>query len=139
LSDGGVYPEPGKVNAVERAVDPTTGTLGIELLFANPQLILRPGQYGRVRVLIEEKPGALLVQQRAVQELQNLYNVAVVEGTKVAFRTVKVGLRVDNMWVIEEGLKLGDKVVVEGLQRIQDGMTVTPKPAPAAPAAGEAK
>jgi membrane fusion protein (multidrug efflux system) len=145
LADGSKYPQTGRVNTVERAVDPTTGTLGLELVFPNPDQILRPGQFGRVRILLETRPGALLVPQRAVQELQNLYSVAVVEGDKVAFRNVKVGQRVESLWVIEEGLKPGDKVVVEGLQRIQEGMTVAARPAPAAnqagaaPTAGEAK
>ena len=148
LADGSVYPHPGKVNVIDRAVDATTGTLGIQLLYPNPDLLLRPGQYGRARVLLDNKVGALLVQQRAVQELQNLYSVAVVDGSgKVAFRNVKVGPRVDSLWVIEDGLTASDKVVVEGLQRIQDGMTVTAKPAPPMPAstgaatvtAGEAK
>ena len=149
LADGTVYPHTGKVNVVDRAVDPTTGTLGIQLLFPNPELLLRPGQYGRARALLDNKVGALLVPQRAVQELQNLYSVAVVDGSgKVAFKNVKVGPRVDSLWVIEEGLTASDKVVVEGLQRIQDGMTVTAKPAPPVPTpakteavttAGEAK
>ena len=94
-----------------------------------PNSVLRPGQYGRARLLLDTKAGALLVPQRAVQELQGLYSVAVVGADNtVAFRSVKVGQRVDTLWVIEEGLKPGEKVVVEGLQRIQDGMTVTPKP-----------
>ena len=148
LGDGSVYPHPGKVNVVDRAVDPATGTLGIQLQFPNPTLLLRPGQYGRARLLLENKAGALLVQQRAVQELQNLYSIAVVDGGgKVSFKNVKVGPRVESLWVIEEGLSASDKVVVEGLQRIQDGMTVTAKPAPPTPApttpavvtAGEAK
>ena len=84
-------------------------------------------------MLLDTKAKALLVPQRAVQELQNLYSVAVVDAeNKVAFRNVKVGPRVDALWVIEEGLKPGEQVVVEGLQRIQDGMTVAPKPAPGA-------
>jgi membrane fusion protein (multidrug efflux system) len=127
---------------VDRAVDPTTGTLALQLLFPNPSQILRPGQYGRARILLDTRVGALLVQQRAVQELQNLFSVAIVDGGKVAFRNVKVGPRVDDLWVIEEGLKPGEKVVVEGLQRIQDGMTVSAKPAPpaaAGAAAGEAR
>jgi membrane fusion protein (multidrug efflux system) len=133
LSDGTVYPQSGRVATVDRAVDPTTGTLGLQLEFPNPQLLLRPGQYGRARLLLETKPGALLVQQRAVQELQNLYSVAVVGGdNKVALRNVKVGQRVDALWVVEEGVKPGDRVVVEGLQRISDGMIVAPKPAPVA-------
>jgi membrane fusion protein (multidrug efflux system) len=139
LADGTKYPQTGRVNTVERAVDPTTGTLGLELVFPNPDQILRPGQYGRVRILLETKPGALLIPQRAVQELQNLHNVAVVDDSgKVAFRNVKVGQRVDSLWVIEEGLEPNAKVVVEGLQRIQDGMTVSAKPAPAAPAGSAA-
>jgi membrane fusion protein (multidrug efflux system) len=134
LADGTVYPHTGKVSVVDRAVDPTTGTLGIQVLFPNPEQLLRPGQYGRARALLDNRPGALLVQQRAVQELQNLYSVAVVDGSgKVAFKNVKVGPRVDSLWVIEEGLTASDKVVVEGLQRIQDGMTVTAKPAPPIP------
>jgi membrane fusion protein (multidrug efflux system) len=138
LADGTVYPHTGRINSVERAVDPTTGTLGLELAFPNPGSLLRPGQYGKARLLLETKPGALLIPQRAVQELQNLYSVAVVDDAgKVAFRNVKVGPRVDSLWVIEDGLKAGERVVVEGLQRIQDGMTVTAKAAPEKPAAAE--
>lgn len=136
LADGSVYAHTGRVNQVDRAVDPTTGTLGIQLEFPNPDLLVRPGQFGRARLLLDTHVGALLVPQRAVQELQNLYSVAVIGGdNKVAFRNVKVGLRVGSLWVIEEGLKPGEKVVVEGLQRIQDGQTVVSKPAPAEPAA----
>jgi len=132
LADNTVYPEPGKLGPVERAVDATTGTLGVQLEFPNRDLLLRPGQYGRVRLLLETKPNAILVPQRAVQELQNLRSVAVVDSSnKVGFRNVKVGQRVDSLWVVDEGLKPGDKVVVEGLQRIRDGMTVVTKPAPA--------
>ena len=141
LADGTKYPQTGKVGPVERAVDPTTGTLGVQIIFPNPDLILRPGQFGRAKALLEMKPNAMLVQQRAVQELQNLYSVAVVDDSgKVSFRNVKVGPRVESMWVIEEGLKPGERVVVEGLQRVQDGMTVTPKapPAASASAAGQA-
>src|SRR5262245_21576892 len=139
LADGTKYPQTGKVNTVERAVDPSTGTLGMELVFPNPQQILRPGQYGRVRILLDTKRGALLVPQRAVQELQSIYTVAVVDsGNKVAFRTVKVGQKVDSLWVVEDGLKAGEQIVVEGLQRIQDGMTVSAKPAPATPAGSAA-
>ena len=135
LADGSVYPHTGRITVVDRAVDPTTGTLGIQIQFPNPDLLLRPGQYGRARLLLDNKAGALLVPQRAVQELQNLYSVAVVDGSgKVAFRSVKVGPRVDSLWVIEDGLTASDKVVVEGLQRIQDGMTVSAKPAPPMPA-----
>ena len=143
LSDGTKYEHTGKVSLIDRAVDPSTGTLGVQIEFPNPELILRPGQYGRARILIEQKPGAMLVPQRAVQEIQNLYSVAVVgSDNKIAFKNVTVGPRVDSSWVIESGLAAGDRVVVEGLQRVREGMVVTPKPAPpagAAPAAAEAK
>ncbi len=144
LADGTRHPHTGRLGPVERAVDPATGTLGAEFVFPNPEHVLRPGQFGRARVLLETKPGMLLIPQRAVQELQGIYSVAVVDAHgKVAFRNVKVGLRVGTQWVIEAGLTQGDRVVVEGLQRIRDGMTVAPKAAPAdaegAPPAGEAK
>jgi membrane fusion protein (multidrug efflux system) len=141
LADGTIHPETGRLEAVERAVDPTTGTLAVQITFPNPGRLLRPGQYGRARFESEIKKDALLVPQRAVQELQNLYSLAVV-GTdnKVEFRSVKVGPRVDGQWVIEEGLKPGEKVVVEGLQRIRDGATVSPKAvAPAAAGSGAAE
>jgi len=135
LADGTVHPYKGSVDAIERAVDPTTGTLAIQVKFPNPQRVVRPGQYGRARFVSETRAGALLVPQRAVSELQNLFSVAVVGGdNKVAFRNVKVGPRVDGLWLIEEGLKPGEKVVVEGLQKVRDGMVVSPKAVAAAPA-----
>lgn len=133
LADGTVHPRKGRIDAIERAIDPTTGTLAVQFTFPNPGRVVRPGQYGRARFVIETKTGALLVPQRAVTELQNLYSVAVVgAGDKVEFRNVKVGPRVDSLWVIEEGLKPGEKVIVEGLQKVRDGATVSPKPAAAA-------
>jgi membrane fusion protein (multidrug efflux system) len=129
LTDGTVYPYKGRLGTVERAVNPATGTLGVQLIFPNPQQILRPGVYGRVRVLIDEDKNALLVPQRAVQEQQNLYRVAVVNpDNTVAFRSVQVGPRVDTLWVIKEGLKPGEQVVTEGLQSISDGMAVRTTP-----------
>jgi membrane fusion protein (multidrug efflux system) len=131
LADGSTHPQPGTVGPVERAVNSSTGTLGVQLYFPNPDNVLRPGQYGRARLLLETKTGALLVPQRAVQELQNLYSVAIVGGDgKVTFRNVKVGPRVDTLWVVEEGLKPGEQVVAEGLQSLTDGMTVRTKPVP---------
>ena len=134
LADGSAYPHPGSLGTVERAVDAATGTLGLQFVFPNPERILRPGQFGRAKVLLDTRAGALLVPQRAVQEIQGLYSVAVVDSSgKVTFRNVKVGPRVDTLWVIEDGVRQGERVVVEGLQRIQEGMTVAAKPAPAAP------
>jgi len=138
LADGSTYAYPGRVHAIDRAVNTTTGTLGAQLEFPNPKFILRPGQYGRARVLVDMRKGALLVPQRAVQELQNQYSVAVVTPEqKVSFRNVKVGPRVDTHWVIAEGLQPGERVVAEGLQSIRDGMTVHAKPYDASASARE--
>ena len=132
LADGTVYKQAGKLTTVDRAVDPKTGTLGLEITFPNPEQLLRPGQYGRARLLLEMRSNAILIPQRAVMELQNLYSVALVDGGgKVEFRNVKVGPRVDTLWVIDEGLKPGDRVIVEGLQRVKAGDTVNAKPMPA--------
>jgi len=132
LADGTTHSSTGRVGPVERAVNNTTGTLGVQLYFPNPDNVLRPGQYGRARVLLETKQNAMLVPQRAVQELQDLHRVAVVTGgNKVEFRNVKVGPRVDARWVIEDGIKPDDMVVAEGLQAISDGMTVRTKAIPA--------
>lgn len=129
LADGSTYPYKGKFETIERAVDPTTGTLSVQVSFPNPERLLRPGQYGRVRFIAEMKRGALLVLQRAVQEVQNQYSVAVVGADhKVSLRNVKVGPRTGDLWVIEEGLQPGEQVVVEGVQRLKQGMTVKPVP-----------
>jgi membrane fusion protein (multidrug efflux system) len=134
LADGTVYPHVGQFNTIERNIDPTTGTLALQITFPNPEKLLRPGQYGRARFDVDVKKGALLVPQRAVQELQNLYSLAVVGAdNKVTFRNVKVGPRVGSLWVIDEGLKPGERVIVEGLQRVREGAVVRTKPAPASP------
>ena len=140
LSDGTQHPYPGKLIFVDRAVDTQTGTLRVDLAFPNPQRTLRPGLYGKVKAESEVVKNALLVPQRAVQELQGTYTVVVVgEGDKVETRKVKPGQKVGGLWIIQEGLKSGDRVVVEGFQRLRDGMTVVPKPAVApAPATSPA-
>jgi len=131
LADGTVHPHPGRLDVIERAVDATTGTLTIQFKFPNPGGLIRPGQYGRAQFVLETRKGALLVPQRAVQELQNLYSVAVVSSdNKVQFRNVTVGPRVGSLWVITDGLKPGERVVVEGVQKVRDGAPVTPKDAP---------
>jgi membrane fusion protein (multidrug efflux system) len=135
LADGTVHPQKGRLDAIERAVDTTTGTLSLQFRFANPNGLVRPGQYGRVQFVLETKKDALLVPQRAVQELQNLYNVSVVgPDNKLAVKTVTVGPRVGALWVIEKGLDVGDRVVVEGAQRLKPGTIVTAKDAPPADA-----
>jgi membrane fusion protein (multidrug efflux system) len=130
LTDGSVYAQKGKILLADRQVDPNTGTIRIVAAFPNPGNILRPGQYGRVRVETGMKKGALLTPQSAVAQSQGSYQVAVVGGDhKVSMRTVKPGQTVGTMWVIDEGLKPGEQVVVEGLQRVKEGSLVTPKPA----------
>jgi RND family efflux transporter MFP subunit len=129
LDNGTVYPHPGKFVLADRQVDPATGTIRIAAAFPNPGNILRPGQFGRVRATIAVKHGALVVPQRAVTELQGSYQIAVVgKDDKVEIRPVKVGARVGAMWVIEDGVAAGEKVVAEGIQKVRDGVAVKPVP-----------
>jgi len=130
LADGTVHVHKGRLDAIERAVDPTTGTLTGQFSFPNPERLLRPSQYGKARIVTEVRHDAALVPQRAVQEIQGLYNVMVVKpDSTVEQRMVKAGDRVGNLWVIESGLKPGEKVIVEGLQKVQPGVKVTAKTA----------
>jgi RND family efflux transporter MFP subunit len=129
LADGSTYPHDGTFYFADRQVDVSTGAIRLSGLFPNPGNILRPGGYGRVRYVIRTQPDALLVPQRAVSELQGGYQVAVVDrNNKVTIRTVTVGDRVGNQWIITEGLKPGESVVAEGIQKVRSGMQVTPKP-----------
>jgi membrane fusion protein (multidrug efflux system) len=129
LADGSTYPDEGKFYFADRQVDESTGAIRLAGLFPNPNNVLRPGGYAKVRAVIRTQPGALLVPQRAVSELQGGYQVAVVEAdNKVDIRTVTVGDRVDNRWIIASGLNPGDRVVAEGVQRMHTGVHVNPKP-----------
>jgi RND family efflux transporter MFP subunit len=129
LADGSTYPDEGKFYFADRQVDQSTGAIRIAGLFPNPNNVLRPGGYAKVRAVIRTQPGALLVPQRAVSELQGGYQVAVVVAdNKVDIRTVTVGDRVDNRWIIASGLNAGDRVVAEGVQRMRTGVHVNPKP-----------
>lgn len=128
LADGSHYPNKGSFSFADRQVDVKTGTLRLQGLFPNPGNILRPGQFARVRAVTKTRRGALLVPQRAVTELQGSYQVAVVgKDNKIEIRSVKVGERIGPQWIIEAGLKPGERVVVEGIQRVKAGMTVNPK------------
>ena len=134
LADGNVYAHRGKASLPDRQVDVKTGTITIVSYFPNPGNVLRPGQYAKVRATIETLHSALVIPQRAVQELQGTYQVAVVEaGNKVAVRTVKPGVRVGSQWVITSGLNPGEQVIVEGLQKVRSGIVVSPKPIPSEP------
>jgi membrane fusion protein (multidrug efflux system) len=132
LADGSVYPHKGIGLLTNRQVDVTTGSIQIICSFPNPQNFLRPGQFGRLRAAPDTRRGALLVPQQAVTELQGNYQLAVVgPDNKISIRPVKVGNRVGPMWIIESGVKAGERVVVEGLQKVQNGATVKIKQPPA--------
>jgi len=129
LADGSTYPSDGTFYFADRQVNVGTGAIRIAGLFPNPGNILRPGGYGRIRTAVRVQKDALLVPQRAVTELQGGYQVAVVDGeNKVRIRTVKVGDRVGSQWIILDGLKPGERVVAEGVQKIRPGAQVNPKP-----------
>jgi RND family efflux transporter MFP subunit len=129
LADGSTYAHEGKFYFADRQVNENTGAIRIAGLFPNPNNILRPGGYAKVRSVIRTQLGALLVPQRAVSEMQGGYQVAVVGAdNKVDVRTVTVGDRVDNRWIIASGLNAGDRIVVEGVQRMHTGVHVNPKP-----------
>jgi membrane fusion protein (multidrug efflux system) len=129
LSDGSIYPHKGEFTFADRQVDPNTGTIKIASLFPNPGNLLRPGQFARVRAQIGIASGALLVPQRAVVDIQGTYQVAVVgPGNKVDIRPVEVGERVGSLWIISKGLTAGEKIVVEGVQKVKQDMPVVPKP-----------
>ena len=129
FADGTTYPREGRVYAVDRQINPSTGALRVEALFPNPGNALRPGQFARVRVKFDTRKGALLVPKRAVSELQGSYQIVVVgSDNKAHIRPVKVGERSGALWIIEEGLKPGERVVVEGIQKVKEGAAVTPKP-----------
>jgi membrane fusion protein (multidrug efflux system) len=148
LVDGSVYPHQGKVAVFNRQADVTTGTFKVAALFPNPNNLLRPGQFGRIRATMSVAKDALLVPQRAVTEMQGKYLLAVVgPDNKVDIRPVRVGERIGSDWLIAEGLKAGERIIAEGTQKVRPGMTVDPKPfvpaatggaaAPAKPAAKE--
>ncbi|MGB9402981.1 MAG: efflux RND transporter periplasmic adaptor subunit, partial [Candidatus Acidiferrales bacterium] len=129
LADGSIYPHQGKFYFADRQVNESTGAIRLAGLFPNPENILRPGGYAKVRAAVRVQEDALLVPQRAVSELQGNYQIAEVDDqNKVSIRTVKVGDRVGSDWIIADGLKPGERVVVEGVQKVRPGMQVNPKP-----------
>ena len=137
LADGSVYERSGTVYFADRQVNPATGAIRIAGVFANPNNLLRPGGYGRVRASVKTQSGALLVPQRAVMELQGSHQVAVVgSDNKVTIRPVTVGERVGKLWIVTEGLKPGERVVVEGVMKVRDGVAVRAVSADSAKAGG---
>jgi RND family efflux transporter MFP subunit len=129
LADGTTYPQEGQFYFADRQVNQNTGAIQLAALFPNPGNVLRPGQYGKVRAIVRVKQNALLIPQAAVNEQQGSDLVAVVDkDNRVSMRPVQVGERIGTMWVIDGGLKLGDRVVVEGQQNLRPGMAVQTKP-----------
>jgi membrane fusion protein (multidrug efflux system) len=132
LSDGSIYPTKGWFVLADRQVDLKTGTIRVAGAFENPSLVLRPGQFGRVRVVTGVEKRALLVPQRSVVETQGAYSVVVVgPENKASIRPVKTGERVGEMWIITDGIKAGEQVIVEGIQKAREGAIVNPKQATA--------
>ena len=130
LADGTIYQHRGRILLTDRQVDSATGTIRMVAGFPNPGNVLRPGQYGRVRIQTSNQKNALLIPQSAVQELQGGYQVALVDAEKKAnIRPVKVGEKIGTMWVINAGLKTDDQVIVEGVGKVKDGISVVPVPA----------
>ncbi len=129
LADGSVYPHNGKFEFADREVDVKTGAIRLAGLFPNPGNSLRPGQYGRIRAAVSTQNGALLVPQRAVADLQGNNQIAVVDSSNIVhIRTVKLGATVGSRWIVTDGIQAGDRVVAEGLQKVQEGLHVNPKP-----------
>jgi RND family efflux transporter MFP subunit len=128
LGNGEVYPQKGKFYALDRSLDIKTGSIRYYVTFPNPGNVLRPGQFGKVRFVADMKKGAMVIPQEAVNELQGSYQVAVVDANnKVSIRPVKMGERIGALWEVTDGLKPGDKVVVQGVQKAREGSTVTVK------------
>src|SRR5213595_792227 len=128
LGNGELYPKKGKFYALDRSLDPKTGSIRYYVTFPNPGNILRPGQFGKVRFVADMKKGAMVIPQEAVNELQGNFQVAVVgDDNKVSIRPVKMGERIGAMWEVTDGLKPGDKVIVQGWQKVREGSTVTAK------------
>ena len=139
LADGTTYPHKGQILYTDRQVDITTGSIRVASSFPNPDNILRPGQFGRIRAATEVVNDAMVVPQRAVTELQGTYQLAVVgDGNKVSIRSVQVGDRFGDQWIVKSGVKPGESVIVEGLQKVRDGSVVKPKQVSGGAAPGSA-
>jgi membrane fusion protein (multidrug efflux system) len=138
LANGSTYPHKGHIYAINREVDVRTGAILVQAEFPNPGNLLRPGGFGRISAVVRVQQGALLVPQSAVNELQGGYLIGVVgSDNKASVRPVKMAQKVGTMWVVAEGLKPGERVIAEGMQRVRDGMVVNPKPYQENEAAGK--
>jgi membrane fusion protein, multidrug efflux system len=129
LANGTDYPHTGRLYAVNREITVTTGTILVQVSFPNPRNVLRPGGFGKISTVTQIQRGALLVPQRSVSDVQGTYLIAVLgSDNKIAIRPVTPGARVGSMWIIDKGLNPGDQIVVEGIQKVKEGMRVNPKP-----------
>ena len=129
LSNGKAYPQTGRIYAVNREINAGTGTILVQCAFPNPGNVLRPGGFARIKTVVKIQRGALLVPQVAVADVQGKYLIAVVgRDDKVYIRPIEVGQKVDELWLVEKGLKAGERVVAEGIQKVKEGMRVKPKP-----------
>ncbi len=127
LVNGSIYEHKGKADFIGREIDTTTGAMLVQASFPNPQHLLRPGQFAKVKLKVRDIEDAIMIPQRCVMEIQGLYSVFVVStDNKVETREIKVGSKIGSLWLITEGLKIGEKVVFEGLQKVKDGITVNP-------------
>ncbi len=127
LSDGSLYEHKGKIDFADREVDPTAGSMLVQASFPNPDKILRPGQFARVKARVKVIKDGILIPQRCVTELQGMYSVYIVDNSnKVLKRVVKTGPKIKQFWLITEGLKPGEKVIYEGLQKVKEGLIVNP-------------
>lgn len=128
LSDGSLYDHPGRFNFANRQVDPETGTIMFQASFPNPDKLLRPGQFARIKVIMEEVEGGLLIPQRCVKEIQGIHQVYVVNANnEIELKNVKLGIKVGGMWMVENGLAPGETIVLEGLNLVRPGQKVQPE------------
>lgn len=138
LSDGSTFPNKGEFAFADREVDSRTGTIRVAAIFPNPDSILRPGQFARVKALLGTRKDAIVIPQRAVKEVQGRFLVGIVGAdNKVSIKEVKAGQQYGQLWVIDDGLKPGEKVIAEGIQKVKDGMTVVTKPFVMPPETGD--
>jgi len=128
FADGSKHPHKGVIDFVDRNIDPTTGTLMVQASFPNPEKLIRPGQFAKIRAILDLENNAVVIPQKCIQEIQGKYNVFVVTNeNKIEFREIEVGQTVEDMWLIKSGLQAGDKIVLEGLNRVRTGMTIQPE------------
>jgi membrane fusion protein (multidrug efflux system) len=128
LSDGSTHPYKGQVDFVNREIDASTGAILIQASFPNPDLILRPGQFTRVKIKFKDENSAFLVPQRVVTELQGEYSIYIVNTeNKIESKRITIGNKFNDYYIVKEGINKGDKIVLEGLQKVRSGLEVIPE------------